>query len=95
MLALTLRFLLLLRLLCFMALVYLALHALFARLAKPESKVLWFFAVLTAPLLRPIRRWRTSQTAAPQLLHVALLMYGALWALTIVAVHLLMSVMSD
>ena len=50
------RFLLLLRFLCFVAVVYLILHVLFARLiSKPDSKVLWFFSTLTMPLTWPIR----------------------------------------
>ena len=94
MLALTLRFLLLLRLLCFMALVYLALHVLFARLiSRPDSKILWFFSVLTAPLLRPLRGWTAPATPALRLLPVALLMYGVLWVLTIIMAPLLVSVM--
>ena len=49
------RFLLLLRFLCFVAVVYLILHVLFARLiSKPDSKVLWFFSTLTMPLTWPI-----------------------------------------
>ena len=63
-----LRLLLLLRLLCFMALVYLALHAICARLiARPDSKVLWFFSVLTAPLTWPVRTWMPLNAPEPRL----------------------------
>jgi hypothetical protein len=45
------RIIFLLRFLCFMAVFYLALHKIVARLSrKPGSKLLWFFGVLTTPL---------------------------------------------
>jgi hypothetical protein len=89
----TLRVLLLLRLLCFMALVYLALHALFAgMISKPDSKVLWFFSVVTAPLTRPVRAWLAPDAPVPRLLLISLLVYGALWVLVIMATQLVAGV---
>jgi hypothetical protein len=42
--------------LAYMAAIYLALHIVVARLARsPESRLLWFFSVVTAPITRPVR----------------------------------------
>jgi hypothetical protein len=68
------------RFLCFMAIVYLALHKLVFRLSqKPNSKLLWFFAVLTTPLTRPVRAWIMPGASDDQLLSRSLLFYGFLW----------------
>lgn len=68
------------RFLCFMALFYLALHKIAARLSrKPKSKLLWFFGVLTAPLMRPVRGWTMPGVKEGQLLSRALIFYGVLW----------------
>jgi len=73
------------RFLCFMAIIYLALHKLVARLSqKPNSKLLWFFSVLTAPLTRPVRAWTMPGTSDDQLLSKSLLFYGFLWICFIV-----------
>lgn len=86
---LLLRFLFLVRFCCFMALVYLALHALCARLiTRSNSKILWFFAVVTAPLTRPVRVWLPPDVPLARLLRVSLLLYGALWLLVIGMTHL-------
>jgi len=70
----------LLRFLCFMALFYLALHKIVGRFSqKPNSKLLWFFGVLTAPLMRPVRAWMMPGASEDQLLSRALLFYGVLW----------------
>jgi hypothetical protein len=80
--AFTLRVLFLLRFLCFMSLVYLGLHSIFAWLiSRPDSRVLWFFSVLTSPLTRPLQTWIAPNTPEPQRRRVALLVYGMLWAL--------------
>ena len=40
----------------YMAVIYLALHILLARLVNaPESRLLWFFSVVTTPLTAPVR----------------------------------------
>jgi uncharacterized protein YggT (Ycf19 family) len=68
------------RFLCFMAIFYLALHKLVSRLShKPNSKLLWFFSVLTTPLTRPVRAWITPGASDDQLLSRSLLVYGFLW----------------
>jgi len=70
----------LLRFLCFMALFYLALHKIVARFSqKPNSRLLWFSGVLTAPLMRPVRAWIMPGASEDQLLSRALLFYGVLW----------------
>ena len=80
--AFTLRLLFLLRFLCFMSLVYLGLHIIFARLiSRPDSKVLWFFSVLTSPLTRPLQMWMAPNSPEPQRRLVALMVYGVLWVL--------------
>jgi hypothetical protein len=67
-------------LLFFMAAVYLALHVLFARMVRdPASPVLWFFAVVTGPLTRPVRAFLPPGTPEPRVRVVALALYGALW----------------
>ena len=63
-----------------MAIFYLALHKIVARSSrKPGSKLLWFFGVLTAPLMRPVRPWIMPDASEDQLLSRALLFYGVLW----------------
>jgi hypothetical protein len=83
------RFLLLLRFLCFVAVFYLALHVLFARLiSKPNSKILWFFSILTMPLTWPIRVWLTSEVSDARLRYVALVVYGLLWVIILVVTEI-------
>ena len=74
------RILLLLRFLCFIALFYLALHAIVIKLtAKSDSKLIWFFSLVTDPLIRPVRS-RLRRDASPlHVIFVAMLVYGALW----------------
>jgi uncharacterized protein YggT (Ycf19 family) len=68
------------RFLCFMALFYLALHKIVSRFSrKPNSKLLWFFSVVTAPLTRPIRVWMMPGAADDQVLSRSLLVYALLW----------------
>jgi hypothetical protein len=75
----------LLRFLCFVAVVYLALHWTVRRLgAKPNGKLLWFFSVVTAPLIRPVRAWTAPGATDDRILSAALLLYGFLWLLIVV-----------
>jgi hypothetical protein len=77
------------RFLCFMAVFYLALHKIAARLIrKPNSKVLWFFGVVTAPLTRPVRAWTMSEASDHQVLARSLLLYGCLWLCLIALSHM-------
>jgi len=76
----------LLRFFCFMAVFYLALHKLVARLSrKPDSKLLWFFAVLTAPLTLPVKRYSSPDASADQIVSYALVFYVVIWLLLIFA----------
>jgi hypothetical protein len=80
-----LQLLVLVRFLCFVAVVYLGLHIVFSRLiSRPDSKVLWFFSVITAPLTWPVRVWITPHASEPHLRFTALIVYSLLWALAIV-----------
>jgi hypothetical protein len=77
--------LLVIRFLCFMAIFYLALHKIVVRLSsKPNSKLLWFFDVLTTPLTRPVRIWFMPGASNDRLLSGSLLFYGILWLFFIV-----------
>jgi len=69
-----------------MAVFYLALHKLVARLSrKPDSKLLWFFAVLTAPLTLPVKRYSSPDASADQIVSYALVFYVVIWLLLIFA----------
>ena len=86
---LVLRLLFLLRFMLFVAVVYLSLHVIFARLiSKSESKVLWFFSVVTSPLTWPIRVWLPSETSDSRLRYVALVAYGLLWGIILVVTQI-------
>jgi uncharacterized protein YggT (Ycf19 family) len=63
----------------FMAWVYLALHVAFARLVNQDNPVLWFFAVVTGPLTRPLRAWVSPGTPASRVRLIALAVYFLLW----------------
>jgi hypothetical protein len=77
---------LLLRFFCFMAVFYLALHKIVARLSrKPHSKLLWFFGILTAPLTAPVRRYSSPDATNDQIISYALIFYGVLWIVVIFA----------
>lgn len=67
-------------LLFFMAWVYLGLHILFARfVSDPQSPVLWFFGVVTGPLMRPVRAVLAAQTPEPRVRLIAFASYVGLW----------------
>lgn len=80
------QFVLLLRFFCFMAVFYLALHKIVARLSrKPDSKLLWFFGVLTAPLTLPVKRYSSPDATDDQIVSYSLIFYGLLWMVLIFA----------
>jgi hypothetical protein len=67
-------------LILFMASIYLLLHVLFARfITRPDSPVLWFFAVVTGPLTRPVRALLAAGTPERHVRLVALAVYVMLW----------------
>lgn len=69
-----------------MAVFYLALHKLVARLSrKPDNKLLWFFGVLTAPLTMPVKRYSSPDATEGQIVSYALIFYLLVWLLLIFA----------
>ena len=66
-------------LLFFMAWVYLALHAVFARVVRPDSPVMWFFTVVTGPLTRPVQVLLPLATPEPRVRTISLVVYLVLW----------------
>jgi len=85
-----LRVLLLLRLVVFMAVIYLGLHILVARYSrKPGSRLLWFFDVVTAPLLKVAAPFTDSAASPARRRLTALAVFVALWFAAIVVVEML------
>lgn len=79
-----LQLLVLLRFLCFVAVIYLGLHIIFSRLiSRADSKVLWFFSILTLPLIWPVRTWITPNASEPRLRLTALVLYSLLWVIVL------------
>ena len=84
----------LIRFLCFVAVVYLGLHIVFSRLiSKSDSKILWFFSVITLPLTRPVRAWFVPGTTHSRLRFVALVFYIVLWVLLLIATKIVASML--
>lgn len=82
----TQRILLLLRLIAFIGVLYMALHILVARLSrKPGSKLLWFFEVLTGPLTRAVARVAPPGSSPARLRWLTLGACVLLWIAAIVA----------
>jgi uncharacterized protein YggT (Ycf19 family) len=66
--------------LAYMAAIYLALHMVVARLSRaPDSRLLWFFSVVTSPLTRPVRALMPPGTPEGRIRLVTLLVLVALW----------------
>jgi hypothetical protein len=87
-----LQLLVLVRFLCFVAVVYLGLHIVFSRLiSRSDSKILWFFSVITLPLTRPVRAWFAPGTPESSLRFIALVFYVVLWVLLLVATKIVAS----
>ena len=64
----------------YMAVIYLGLHLIATRFARsPESRLLWFFSIVTGPLTRPVRAILPAGTSPARVRLVALLVYGILW----------------
>jgi uncharacterized protein YggT (Ycf19 family) len=86
----TYRLILLISFVAYMAALYVGLHIVVARFSKsPGSRMLWFFSVLTAPLLRPLRAVLPAQVTEAQLRYVTLAACIALW----LAARLLLAVL--
>jgi len=73
------RLLVLVWFLSYMAAIYLALHMIVARFSRaPDSRLLWFFSVITGPLTRPVRSWAPGASEGRVRL-ITLLALVALW----------------
>lgn len=74
------RLLVLVWFLSYMAAIYLALHMVVARFTRaPDSRLLWFFSVITGPLTRPVRAWVSPGTSEGRVRLITLLALVALW----------------
>ena len=57
----------------YVAAIYLALHMVVARLSRaPDSRLVWFFSVVTGPLTRPVRAVLPAGTSEARVRAVAL-----------------------
>ena len=66
--------------LSYMAAIYLVLHMIVARFTRsPDSRLLWFFSVITGPLTRPVRGWVPTGTSDARVRLITLLVLVALW----------------
>jgi hypothetical protein len=71
----------------YMASIYLALHIVVARMSRaPDSRLAWFFSVVTAPLTRPVRALLPPATPETRVRMVALGVFVAIWLLTKLAI---------
>jgi hypothetical protein len=74
------RFCVLVWFLAYMATIYLLLHIVVARFSRaPQSRLLWFFGVVTGPLLAPIRVALPPGMPESRLRWVALGVYAFVW----------------
>jgi hypothetical protein len=81
--AFVIRLVLIVGFMAYLAVVYLVLHLLFARFIRTaESRVLWFFSVVTRPLTRPVRPLLASGTPETRVQLLALVLYAAVWIAT-------------
>jgi uncharacterized protein YggT (Ycf19 family) len=64
----------------YMSVIYLGLHLIVTRFARsPESRLLWFFSIVTEPLTRPVRAVLPAGTNPTRIRLIALLVYGIFW----------------
>jgi hypothetical protein len=74
------RLLLLISFVAYMAAIYLALHIVVARFSRtPDSRVLWFFSVLTRPLTHPIRTVFPDSMTESQVRNLTLVACVVIW----------------
>jgi hypothetical protein len=74
------RLLVLVWFLSYMAAIYLALHMIVARVIRaPDSRLLWFFSVITGPLTRPVRAWAPPGTSEARVRLITLIALIAVW----------------
>jgi hypothetical protein len=64
----------------YMAAIYVGLHIILARLiTTPDSRVLWFFSVVTTPLTAPVRAVLPRGIPDGRLRWITLVLCGAIW----------------
>ena len=64
----------------YMAAIYLGLHIVLARfITAPESRVLWFFSVVTTPLTAPVRAVLPRGTPEGRVRWITLALCAAIW----------------
>jgi uncharacterized protein YggT (Ycf19 family) len=81
--ALIYRLLLLISFVAYMAAIYVALHILVAHSSRrAESRLLWFFSVLTKPLTRSIRRLLPEGLTESQIRYLTLAVCVGVWLVT-------------
>jgi hypothetical protein len=74
------RLLVLVWFLSYMAAIYLALHMIVVRLSRaPDSRLLWFFSVITGPLTWPVRTWAPPGTSEARVRLITLVALVAVW----------------
>lgn len=74
------RLLVLIWFVAYMAAIYLALHIAAARfIAAPESRVLWFFSVITKPLTAPVRAILPAGFSPGRVRWITLALCVAIW----------------
>jgi hypothetical protein len=74
------RLLVLIWFVAYMAAIYLALHIMLARfITRPESRLLWFFSVVTTPLTAPVRAVLPRGIPEGRVRWIALALCVAIW----------------
>src|SRR5262245_16080002 len=74
------RLLLLISFVAYMAAIYVGLHIVVAYFSKtPDSRLLWFFSVLTGPLTRPIRAVLPGGMTESQVRYLTLVACVTIW----------------
>jgi hypothetical protein len=77
------RLLLLMSFVAYMAAIYVALHIVVVRFSRtPGSRLLWFFSVLTRPLMQPIRTVLPIGTTESQVRYLTLVACVVIWLVT-------------
>jgi hypothetical protein len=60
-------------------------------ISRSDSKILWFFSIITSPLTWPVRAWVAPGTTESRLRSVALGFYVVVWVLLLVAAEMVAS----
>jgi hypothetical protein len=77
------RLLLLMSFVAYMAAIYVALHIVVVHFSRtPDNRLLWFFSVLTRPLMHPIRTMLPAGTTESQVRYLTLVACVFIWLAT-------------